>query len=308
MTSDRDIERVLDYWFTERPTQVADRVFDGIADRIARQPQHPAWRVSWRDSHVNSVLKPLLAVAAIVLVAVAGFAILRPSGSGVGGPAATETPTLSPAPSTSPAVIECEDDLPGCEGPLVAGTHRSHQFQPAFSYETTSPVLGEWLNVVDIPGIFKIDQGNPNDPYVLMWSDARIVDQNDQCSTNPDPGLGHRAADWIEFLTNHDGLEASEPMDVAFGAVTGQQLELSVDPSFQGICSDQGSSYVGLLTQPVEGRANKYGLPSSQRMLITVVDVGDRTVVMMTYGPGLADEFRASTNLIRQLISTFRFD
>jgi len=25
MTSDRDIERVLDHWFTERPTQVADR-------------------------------------------------------------------------------------------------------------------------------------------------------------------------------------------------------------------------------------------------------------------------------------------
>ena len=79
MTSERDIERVLDHWFTERPTQVADRVLDEVADRIARQPQQPAWRVPWRDSHVNTYLKPLLAVAAIIVVAVAGFAVLRPS-------------------------------------------------------------------------------------------------------------------------------------------------------------------------------------------------------------------------------------
>ncbi len=79
MTSERDIERVLDHWFTERPTQVADRVLDEVADRIARQPQQPAWRVSRRDSHVNTNLKALLAVAAIIVVAVAGFAVLRPS-------------------------------------------------------------------------------------------------------------------------------------------------------------------------------------------------------------------------------------
>ena len=46
-----------------------------------------------------------------------------------------------------------------------------------------------------------------------------------------------------------------------------------------------------------------------QRLLVTVVDVGDRTVVMLTYGTGFnADEFRNSTNAIRQLINTFRFD
>ena len=308
MTAERNVEHVLQRWLVDGVDEMPDRVYLSILDRVERQPQQRAWRVSWRDSHVNSYLKPLLAVAAIVVVAVAGFAILRPSGAGVGGAPATETPTLSPPPSTSPAVIECEDDLPGCEGPLVAGTHRSHQFQPSFSYETTSPVRGDWLNVVDISDIFKIDQGNPNDPYVLMWSDAQIVDQNDPCSTNPDPSLGRSAADWIEFLTNHEGLDASDPVDVDFGTITGQQVEISVIPSYQDTCSDQDSFYVGLLTQPVEGRPSKYGLPVSQRMLITLVDVGDRTVVMLTYGPGDADAFRASTDVIRELIASFRFD
>ena len=176
----------------------------------------------------------------------------------------------------------------------MAGTHRSSQFEPGFSYETTSPILGAWLNVVDIPGIYKIDQRNPNDPYVLMWSDAAIVDQTDQCGTNPDPSLGRRAADWIEFLTSHPGLDASEPVSIDFGTVTGQQVELAVADGSTTSCPDHGGFYVGLLTQPVEGRPSEYGLPSNERMLVTVVDVGDRTVVMQTYGPGDADEFSCS--------------
>ena len=309
MTSERDIERVLDHWFTERPTQVADRVLDEAADRIARQPQQPAWRVSWRDSHVNSYFKPLLAVAAIIVVAVAGFAVLRPSSPvGIGGPTATETPSLTPSPAVSPAAIECEDGLPGCAGPLAAGTHQSAQFEPGFLYETTSPNLGAWTNVIDIPTIYKIDQRNPNDPYVLMWSDAAIVDQSDQCGTNPDPGRGRRAADWIDFMTNHPGLDASEPVSIDFGTVTGQQVEIAVTEGSTPSCQDNGSFYVGLLTQPVEGNPSQYGLPSDSRLLVTVVDVGDRTVVMLTYGPGDADAFTASMEGIRDLIATFRFD
>ena len=42
---ERDIERLLDRWFADGPTEVADRVIDEVADRIDRQPQRPAWRV-----------------------------------------------------------------------------------------------------------------------------------------------------------------------------------------------------------------------------------------------------------------------
>ena len=108
MTSERDIERVLDHWFTERPTQVADRVLDEVADRIARQPQQPAWRVPRRDSHMNINLKALLAVAAVIVVAVAGFAVLRPSSSGIGVPAATEAPTVTASSTASTSAIDCQ--------------------------------------------------------------------------------------------------------------------------------------------------------------------------------------------------------
>ena len=74
-----------------------------------------------------------------------------------------------------------------------------------------------------------------------MWSDAAIVDQDDQCGTNADPSLGRRAADWIEFVTSHPGLDASEPVSVDFGTVTGQQVELAVTEGSTTTCSDNGS-------------------------------------------------------------------
>jgi hypothetical protein len=114
MTSDRDIERVLDHWFTERPTQVADRVFDGVADRIARQPQHPAWRVSWRDVHMPSNIKPLLAVAAaaVLIVAVVGYNVLPGRSTGVGGPPPSASPTGSPSVSATPSVSPSANAAP----------------------------------------------------------------------------------------------------------------------------------------------------------------------------------------------------
>ena len=39
MTPDHDIERVLDRWFTEGPTQMPDRFLDDTLDRIDRAPR-----------------------------------------------------------------------------------------------------------------------------------------------------------------------------------------------------------------------------------------------------------------------------
>ena len=48
MTRQRDLDRLLDIWLADGPTEAADAVLDVVADRIDRQPQRPAWRLSWR--------------------------------------------------------------------------------------------------------------------------------------------------------------------------------------------------------------------------------------------------------------------
>jgi Tol biopolymer transport system component len=113
MTSNRDIERVLDHWFAEHPAGVADRVLDEVADRIAREPQHRNWRLRWeRAPRVGVGLASAIVVGALLVALVAAALIggsppfnLSPVRPAV-PPVASATPTPSLAPSTtSPAAV-----------------------------------------------------------------------------------------------------------------------------------------------------------------------------------------------------------
>jgi hypothetical protein len=102
MTGERDMERMLERWLVDGIDEMPDRVYLSVVDRVERQPQQRAWRVSWRDSTVNAYLKPILAIAAVLVLAVGGIAVFaRPSGSsiGVAVPSPSQTPSPSPAPS-----------------------------------------------------------------------------------------------------------------------------------------------------------------------------------------------------------------
>ena len=93
MNPNLGVDRVLRDYFADDGLLAPDHVLDVIEERILRQPQRRAWRVPWRDSNPNTNLKPQLAIAAIIVVAVAGFALLRPSGPAVvGPPVSTESP------------------------------------------------------------------------------------------------------------------------------------------------------------------------------------------------------------------------
>ena len=259
---------------------------------------------------MHPLMKLGAAVAAILVLSVVGLGLLRVVPGGVGGPPAatpTPVPTSTLVRTPSPPPIACEDDLPGCAGVLTPGTHRSKQFEPVVFY--TTPVRpSPWRNVVDVEDIFKLDPPDPDDPYVLLWSRAAITHQADPCATSPDPERRNRAADWIEFLTTHPGLVATELTDVAMGSRTGQQVLLRVADGTEATClSEGGSRSVNFLNQAVEGRASWYGLASDQRVLVTVVDVDDRTVVILSYGSAAPGEFDARLPPIRSLISTFRF-
>jgi hypothetical protein len=111
MTRDRDIERVLERWLTEGPTQMPDHLFDVVVDRIDRVPQRRLARLVTRFAAMN--LNARIAAAAAIIVAVAGVSAFALSGSrdmGVGpspAPIASSTPTITPSqsPSAPPLAI-----------------------------------------------------------------------------------------------------------------------------------------------------------------------------------------------------------
>lgn len=95
MTRTDDIERVLDRFYADGPSEMPDRVFLSVVDRIERVPQRRLALMT-RFTTMNAKLR-LAAAAAIVvaLVGVGAFAFSRPS-------SVASQPTPSPSQAASP--------------------------------------------------------------------------------------------------------------------------------------------------------------------------------------------------------------
>ena len=238
MTSERDIERLLDRWFSERPIEVADRVLDDVADRIGRQLQQPAWRVSWRDSQMQTNLKTLLAAAAVIVIAVVGLAILRPgSTSNVGG-AASPSPSAPAAPSTSPSASAVfpkwytNSEISAAAGILPAGNATSRAFAP----RVTFTVPEGWVNDLDVPigyGLFPDMKANEAE-YAVSGDIAQgifmVSVESPYFFCEAWEKTQGTAAERGAFLEASDAFVVSEPVDVTIGGLPGKQLDVRLDP------------------------------------------------------------------------------
>jgi hypothetical protein len=102
MTSDRDIERVLDRWFAEGPTHLPDHLFDVVVGRIDRVQQRRLARLQTRLFPRNFNLRYAAAAAMVVVLIAAGLGLavlIRAPGVAAG-------PSASPSSSAAaPAVI-----------------------------------------------------------------------------------------------------------------------------------------------------------------------------------------------------------
>jgi hypothetical protein len=121
MKANVDLERRLaDYYATEAPDRAPERVLHSVlATTEAIRQRRPGFVAPWRFLPMNSYAKAAIAAVAVIVIGVAGIAILRPGSSpGVGGPAVTLSPSPSasavnptpsassrPAPSHSPAPL-----------------------------------------------------------------------------------------------------------------------------------------------------------------------------------------------------------
>ena len=103
MNQQRDIERLLDHWFSDGPTEAPDRVIDRIADRIERQSQRHAWRLQRRPYPMNTYAKIAVAAAAVLIVALVGYNLLPANNKGIGGPNPPPTAQADRDASTNPS-------------------------------------------------------------------------------------------------------------------------------------------------------------------------------------------------------------
>lgn len=311
MNSERsDLDRALRTWFEDGPTVMSDRVVDGIAARIARQPQRRTWRLRGRTV-MNTYTKLAAAAAAIVVVGFVGWQLL-PSRNNSGGPP-TAAPTTAPsttvaqptsAPSPTPAAIACQGDVPGCLGDIAAGTYSSANFLPKLSF-----TAGEgWSNSLDAPTIYELDPNVAGGRYVMFWSNAQLTDHIPTCEASPIPSAGTKADDWIQYLTSHPGLVTSAPKSVRFGAYTGTSILTTVKPGWTKTCPNLPWTSVQYLmnADPVAGTPT-YGAASGQRTRNYFVDVAGKTIVIQVYTDDLDSVDAAAMRTIQPLVDSVRF-
>lgn len=310
MTTQRDIERILDRWLDDGPTQAPDRVLDTVADRIERQSQRPAWRLTWRHPDMNTGLKLAAALAAVAIIAVAGYNLLP--GSPAGGPAATPMPSPSPAATIAPSQtatawpIACEFDAPGCLGLLSPGTHATTNFRPAFTYSTPDG----WANDLDIGNWFYLRPTTLGSPEILIWSRARVEHQAVGCAPSVEPGVGTGARDWIDYIRAHPGLVSTEPVAVTIGGASGQSIDLDVAPDWTMTCPENPSGpgpYVSLITNAPGDHGVDYGLPEHQRLHLIVLDVAGDNVVIAIYSADSPEALAGAVMAAQPLLDSIQF-
>jgi hypothetical protein len=307
MTSERDIERLLDRWLADHPTQVADRVLDGVADRIARQSQHQAWRVLGRDHTVNAYLKPLLAVAAVVVIAVAGIGLLgRPANSpgGAGSPAPTPSPTASAAPSAAASAAPSSGiQLPSWyptgdangAGILAAGSHATRAFSPGFSFS----VPEGWVNTYDEAGYFTLFPDTPANQ--AEFERAEGLAHSIYMGPHESPyfvcqsfenNRGATAAEMVTALVANEAVATTGLVDVAIGGLTGKQFDVRLDPDW---------------TEPCPGDPPDLDL-TDYRVRGLLLDVPGRGVIVIFVDSLHSAEYEAFLAEAMPIIESFQFD
>jgi hypothetical protein len=97
MTASRDPERLIRAFLDEGLTELPDRVYDAVRFDIDRTRQRVVI-VPWRTPRMSNSVRLAIGLAAVVVVAVAGIALLTGRDSDVAAP-----PSPSPSPSASAA-------------------------------------------------------------------------------------------------------------------------------------------------------------------------------------------------------------
>ncbi|HEU5202866.1 MAG TPA: hypothetical protein VFU17_01080 [Candidatus Limnocylindrales bacterium] len=93
MSQERDVTRLVRSWIREDQHESADRILGMVLDRLDTTPQRRSWWPGRRSNRMNTYAKLIVAAAAVLVVAFAGFQLLPRSG-GVGG-----EPTIAQSPS-----------------------------------------------------------------------------------------------------------------------------------------------------------------------------------------------------------------
>jgi hypothetical protein len=260
--SDIDFDRTARLWLQDGPDQLADRVLEAALDEIHVTRQRRVWGPARRFPSMGNAMR-LAALAAVLVVAVAGLNFVLPGDRGFG--------SLQPSPSPAPTP----------QGTIVVGD--PVQLRPG-TYITADPFLARVT--VTVPGGWDGKLGGPYAAYfsrlygpgeVLFFVfDNVYADPCDYGKGLLDPAPGPTVDDLAAAWTAMPGVAATPPAAVTLGGYAGKQFTITAPASFDG-CA-MGPDGYSIFQLPLRAI---WTMVPDQRDRVWVLDVeGQRLVII----------------------------
>jgi hypothetical protein len=288
MTDDQRLSAIIDSWLVEGPKKMPERVIDVVADRISHQSQRRAWRFPGRELHMPTYPRIAAAIAAIAIVAIGGIYLFgQPGGSGVGGPAATPSPSPSAAstPTASPAQLS------------------SFTFKPRMTVQAPAG----WT--VDGDGPRSVGLKPPTGPTgpgagsILVMSGPFVGAADADCEGRPAVGIGASIAELVAAFSNHPAVTTTSAGTVDIGGRTGQVLDVQVAPTWTKTCGwSQGNPATLLLLATADGPG--FGLQGTERGRLILTELDGKVVAIIVSaadGPTQAEALALATPIVEAM-------
>jgi hypothetical protein len=279
MTAPRDLDRQLEAFLTDGPTDLPDPSYDALRDRIESTHQRVVIG-PWRMPDMNK-LAPVLLGAAVVLVALVASARLFPREGGIAAPSVAPSATMPASGAPSPTPPSFTSD------PLLAVGR--HLLLPAPTVEVTIPAPGwyEWAQ-----GILMNDDTAeaPGGAGLIIFHEQRdgeLVVYGDPCAWSTTiPNEPSTTVDsFIAALTAQESREASTPRDIVVDGHAGKSITMRV--SDEADFSECDSGVFGSWSAGLDSTPSRYHQFPGQIDEVWAVDVsGDLVVIDWWYYEG----------------------
>jgi hypothetical protein len=209
MTGARDPDRLIRAFLDEGRTELADRVYDAVRSDIDRTRQRVVIG-PWREPRMSTIARLAIALAAVLLLAVAGAYVGSRRSDQVAVPPVP--PTVAPTPVPTPLVY----DWPA---PLAAGTYTTNlvwRLESTMSFTVPAGWEGRDIEI-------------RKDPVMLIGFSPIKAVYADACQKTALDPLGDGIGGVIDAVSAIPGVHATPAVPVSFAGLPARTFAMTID-------------------------------------------------------------------------------
>jgi hypothetical protein len=297
MTAHPDLDRQLNDFLRDGPTELPFESFDAVRDRTEQTRQRVVIG-PWRLPEMNKTLTYGLGAAAVVVLLVLGYQYLGPpaNAGGPGGPTATPEATATVVPTPGPSTSSPTDFAALPIGTRL--TEGDYVFTHIPALRVIFTVSSNWERNFPNWVVWSMDDDKAK--LAVSTVDNVVIDPCQPALGFQDPAVGPTVDDLVAALRAVPGITFSAPAEVTQDGYTGVRLDY-VPPDDLNDCLDDmgeamlitvdGSSDPDSVFEPPNGD-NAYS--------IFIFDIeGTRVVIAAAFTENRTDELYDMLNSMR---------